>query len=300
MIRRGHSTRCRRSGDNSSSNCARRPARSRQLSSPSPPPRTRCGERSRTSPPTGSSHAPGRSRESPTSGTPASGRESASDDPYPLYPPTRGSAYLWRGTKRVSLRRRHGSQNPAPFLSRTDLRELGLERRAVDAAFRALPVVALPGYSRPLIRVDDYLRLLEESTYSGDRVREADRARARYALHRESRLDPSAPYELTVARRFKNRRLGVQTLPRLSGRLRADMVRLKPSAVGEGGTRLSEYLTARRSYFLLPFPFPFPFPWPLPSSFADDVRTGAVSRSGMGRACRRGCSRVRRPHLRSP
>ena len=57
------------------------------------------------------------------------------------------------------------------MLSGTDLRELGLERRAVDAVFRACPVVALPGYSRPLIRVGDYLELVEASTYRGDRVR---------------------------------------------------------------------------------------------------------------------------------
>jgi hypothetical protein len=59
------------------------------------------------------------------------------------------------------------------LLSRTHLRELGLERRAVDAVFRALPVVALPGYSRPLIRADDYRRLLDEHTYRDDRVRAA-------------------------------------------------------------------------------------------------------------------------------
>jgi len=61
--------------------------------------------------------------------------------------------------------------NPDAFLSRGDLAELGLERRAVDAVFRALPVVALPGYSRPLVKVSDYRRLLDEHTYSGDRVR---------------------------------------------------------------------------------------------------------------------------------
>ena len=49
--------------------------------------------------------------------------------------------------------------------------ELGLERRAVDAVFRALPVIVLPGYRRPLVRVADYLGLLERSTYDGDRVR---------------------------------------------------------------------------------------------------------------------------------
>jgi hypothetical protein len=61
--------------------------------------------------------------------------------------------------------------NPDALLTRGDLAELGLERRAVDAVFRACPVVALPGYSRPLIRVSDYRALLEASTFNGDRVR---------------------------------------------------------------------------------------------------------------------------------
>jgi hypothetical protein len=61
--------------------------------------------------------------------------------------------------------------NPAAFLSRTDLRELGLERRAVDAVFRACPVVVLPGYSRPLVRVADYEAFIAEHTYRDDRVR---------------------------------------------------------------------------------------------------------------------------------
>jgi hypothetical protein len=57
--------------------------------------------------------------------------------------------------------------NPDAVLSRSDLRELGYERRAVDAIFRSCPVVALPGYSRPLIRVADYLAFLEQHTYDG-------------------------------------------------------------------------------------------------------------------------------------
>ncbi len=56
---------------------------------------------------------------------------------------------------------------PEALLTRSHLRELGLERRAVDAVFRSCPVVALPGYSRTVIRVRDYLALLEESTYDG-------------------------------------------------------------------------------------------------------------------------------------
>lgn len=62
-------------------------------------------------------------------------------------------------------------ETPGALLSRSHLRELGLERRAVDAVFRELDVVVLPGYSRPLVRAEDYLRLLERSTYRDDRVR---------------------------------------------------------------------------------------------------------------------------------
>ncbi len=62
-------------------------------------------------------------------------------------------------------------ERPGALLSRSHLRELGLERRAVDAVFRLLPVVALPGYSRPLIRREDYLDLVERSTFRNDRVR---------------------------------------------------------------------------------------------------------------------------------
>jgi hypothetical protein len=62
-------------------------------------------------------------------------------------------------------------ETPGALLTRTDLRELGLERRAVDAVFRALPIVGLPDYHRPLIRASDYRALLEEHTYADDRVR---------------------------------------------------------------------------------------------------------------------------------
>jgi hypothetical protein len=65
--------------------------------------------------------------------------------------------------------------NPEAVLSRSDLAELGYERRAVDAIFRACPVVSLPGYSRPLIRVADFCDFLAEHTYAGDRVRPSSR-----------------------------------------------------------------------------------------------------------------------------
>jgi hypothetical protein len=62
-------------------------------------------------------------------------------------------------------------QMPGAVLTRSHLRELGWERRGVDAIFRALPVVAVDGYSRPVIQVDDYLQLMERSTFHDDRVR---------------------------------------------------------------------------------------------------------------------------------
>jgi hypothetical protein len=61
--------------------------------------------------------------------------------------------------------------DPNAVLTRGDLRELGYERRAVDAIFRGCPVVSLPGYSRPLIRVADYLAFVQTNTYDGSRVR---------------------------------------------------------------------------------------------------------------------------------
>jgi hypothetical protein len=65
-------------------------------------------------------------------------------------------------------------QNPEALLLRTDFRDLGLGRRAIDAVFRECPVISLPGYSWPFVRVKDYLALLEGSTYCdrcGTRVR---------------------------------------------------------------------------------------------------------------------------------
>ncbi len=85
------------------------------------------------------------------------------------------SAANQRGRAGSPSRQHHTAQElletPDALLTRTHLRELGLERRAVDAVFRALPVVALPGYSRPLIRADHYRALVERYTYRDDRVR---------------------------------------------------------------------------------------------------------------------------------
>ena len=50
------------------------------------------------------------------------------------------------------------------LLYRGDLRALGLERRAVDAVFNTLPNILLPGYSRPLIKADDYRAYIAAAT----------------------------------------------------------------------------------------------------------------------------------------
>jgi hypothetical protein len=85
---------------------------------------------------------------------------------------------LTRPTSRPPTTRKSASADaqgllelPDALLTTSHLRALGLERRAVDAVFRALPVVALPGYSRPLIRACDYVEFVAANTYRGDRVR---------------------------------------------------------------------------------------------------------------------------------
>lgn len=57
------------------------------------------------------------------------------------------------------------------LLSRSHLRELGLERRAIDAVFGQLNNVMLPGYSRPHVRAEDYRALLDRCSYRPDQVR---------------------------------------------------------------------------------------------------------------------------------
>ena len=76
----------------------------------------------------------------------------------------------------MSPRRRHrhsGSPDPGALLTRTDLRNLGLERGAVDAIFRQLPVVAILGVQdRPMIRAEDVPELCSKrcTDHGGERV----------------------------------------------------------------------------------------------------------------------------------
>jgi hypothetical protein len=49
--------------------------------------------------------------------------------------------------------------------------ETGQGRAFVDAVFRSVPVVALPGLRKPMVRREDVARLLAEHTFDGTRVR---------------------------------------------------------------------------------------------------------------------------------
>lgn len=63
---------------------------------------------------------------------------------------------------------------PDALLSRTDVTALVGKRRAVDAIFKECAkregVVILPGYSRPMVRVETYRAVIAECTYGLDRV----------------------------------------------------------------------------------------------------------------------------------
>lgn len=67
--------------------------------------------------------------------------------------------------------------NPDAVLTTSDLVELGYGRRGAEAIFRAAArsagVEQWPGYSRPLLRVRDFLRLRDEQTVREDRVHPA-------------------------------------------------------------------------------------------------------------------------------
>jgi hypothetical protein len=60
-------------------------------------------------------------------------------------------------------------KTPGALLTRTHLRGLG--RAAIDAIFRELDVVVFPGSTRPHVRREDYLELVERSVYGEGRVR---------------------------------------------------------------------------------------------------------------------------------
>ncbi len=65
---------------------------------------------------------------------------------------------------------------PEAVLTRSDLAELGYPRRAIDVIVKHVMregagVQSLPGFSRPMIRVADFLEYRDRCTYRDDRVR---------------------------------------------------------------------------------------------------------------------------------
>ena len=51
------------------------------------------------------------------------------------------------------------------YMTRSDVEALGFPRRAVDAIFRDVPTIHLPGYSRLMISREDLDRYVREHTY---------------------------------------------------------------------------------------------------------------------------------------
>ena len=66
-----------------------------------------------------------------------------------------------------------GAPAPLPRLvdRKTLAEETGLTRAAIDAVFRAVPVVVLPGCTKVFAKREDVEALFARSTSRGDRVR---------------------------------------------------------------------------------------------------------------------------------
>jgi hypothetical protein len=62
-------------------------------------------------------------------------------------------------------------ETPGALLNTSDLRKLGWSRAAIDVLLRHVPVVAIPGYRRLMVRREDVLAFIAEHTYDDDRVR---------------------------------------------------------------------------------------------------------------------------------
>jgi hypothetical protein len=77
---------------------------------------------------------------------------------------------------RINAVRRQTAGTPLPeLIDQKGLREaLGVGHATVEAIFRRLPVVALPGHRKVFVRREDVRRLLDQHTYrDGERVRPA-------------------------------------------------------------------------------------------------------------------------------
>lgn len=61
-------------------------------------------------------------------------------------------------------------RHPDAMLTRPDLARIGHSRRAVDAIFEHCTVYVFPGFSKPMIRVADYLAVRDSAAFRNDRV----------------------------------------------------------------------------------------------------------------------------------
>ena len=120
---------------------------------------------------------------------------------------------------------------PEALLPRTDRGALGLPRRGVDAVFRALDIVVLPGYAQPMVRVCDDVEPVEQSTYrkivsglgasSGSRGNPVRAATSNTSCRGRRCLSPAAEAEVTVDTGLLGRlgvrggRCGLTALPRV-------------------------------------------------------------------------------------
>jgi hypothetical protein len=68
-------------------------------------------------------------------------------------------------------------ETPGAMLNRTHLAELGWGRAQVDAILLKLTVYVIDGSSRPMVRVADYLDLVDASACPKDQVRLTNRGR---------------------------------------------------------------------------------------------------------------------------
>lgn len=104
-------------------------------------------------------------------------------------------------------------EKPGALPTRSHLRELGLGRAAIDAVFRELPVVVLPGSTRPHVHVEDYLSLVSQATYRDGDVRPCRSSSAGGALPHPATFGDKVGYSSRTppvpgARRSASRRDG--------------------------------------------------------------------------------------------
>ena len=62
-------------------------------------------------------------------------------------------------------------ETPGAVLTRSHLGQLGDGRAAIDRIFKKLDVIAFAPKTTPHVRVEDFLKLVQDHTFGPDRVR---------------------------------------------------------------------------------------------------------------------------------